>query len=72
MLFYPSVPSLDEQTYLFGIATTTNYLDTLPLAMHFLDDAHRSAARFIQFLLDRHATKVAFFFRSLLSKRYYW
>ena len=61
MLLYPSVSSLDEQTYLFGITAAAYHLDALPLPMHLLDYAHRGTTRFVLLLLDKHATKIAFF-----------
>ena len=61
MLLYPSAPSLDEQAYIFGIAATAYHLDAFPLPMHLLDYAHRGTTRFVLLLLDKHATKIAFF-----------
>ena len=59
MLLYPPVSALDEHCDLFGITAAAHHLDTLPLATHFLHDANRDTARFVLFLLNKHATKVA-------------
>ena len=61
VLLNPSVPPLDEQPNLLGITAAAHHLDALPLTTHFLHDAHRGATRFVQLLLDKHATKVVIF-----------
>ena len=61
VLFYPSVPSLDEQPNLFGIAAAAYHLDALTFPVHFLHYTYRGTARLVQLLLDKHAAKIALF-----------
>ena len=65
MFLYPSVPTLDEHGNLLGITAVAYQLDALSLPVHFLHDAHRGTARFVQLLLDKHVTKVALIIQML-------
>ena len=64
MFFYPPVATLGKQLNLLGVTAAAYRPDELLLPLHFPHDAHRGTTRFVQFLLDKHATKVAFFPRT--------